>query len=103
MIPATPAVRPARANATVRTQPRPTPARRAASALLPMACRERPYLVRLSRKDHAASTPRTISTTHGTPRTGVRTPRLVLHTATIVMPATAAAPILAMVMLEGSH
>src|ERR1700733_1699073 len=101
MMPPTPAVRPARAKETVRIVARLTPARRAASALLPIACASRPNRVRLSRNDQANRTPRTISTTHGTPRTGLSTPRLVLHTATMTRPAAAAAPTLAAVRLAG--
>ena len=101
MMPATPAVSPARANATVLIRAMLTQARRAASALLPIACTSRPNRVRFSRNDQVTSTPSTIRMTHGTPRTGLSTPRLMLHTVTTAMPATAATPILATVRPTG--
>src|SRR6266511_2680799 len=99
--PAMPAVSPVSAKASVRIPARFTPARRAASALPPIAYMYRPTLVRPSRNVHAASTPKTSSTTQGTPWIGTITPRFVLQSSTIATPPTRTAPILRSVKLGG--
>ena len=77
------------------------PARRAASAFPPIAYTCRPNLVRPSRIDHIVTMPITMSTTHGMPRIGVRTPRLVLQINTSTTPATATPTIFTTVKLSG--
>src|SRR3954452_15672555 len=100
--PAIPAVNDDRAKAAVRTSGRLMPARRAASGLPPMAYTYRPNLVRPRRNVHIASTPRTMSRTHGTPRSDRNwVPRFVLQMSTITTPTAAAPAIFNNVKLAG--
>src|SRR6516225_5209866 len=61
----------------------------------------RPNRVRLSRKLQATTTTRTTRTTHGTPRTAIAMPRLVLPMSTTTTPATAIAANFSQVTLGG--
>src|SRR6266568_5734669 len=101
MMPMMPAVSPHSANARTRIRLRLMPARRAASALPPIAYMYRPNRVRPSRKLYATSTTRITSTTHGTPRTTTAIPRLVLPMSTTTTPATAITATFSQVTLTG--
>src|SRR5215470_6238830 len=61
----------------------------------------RPNRVRPSRKLQATTTTRTTRTTHGTPRTAIATPRLVLPISTTTTPAIAIAATFSQVTLAG--
>jgi hypothetical protein len=101
MTPAIPAVNEQSVNATVRIIRRFTPARRAASALPPIAYTYRPNRVRPRTKVHAARMPNTNRTTHGTPRIGRIRPRSVLQMSTMTTPPTRPPPIFSAVSPGG--